>query len=152
MFILKYSFRLIHILSYGIFMGLLINDAFINNHSKGNKFNRHFIPQGYHVLLGIFFLISGFVNMIILLKENKYKRDFHLTLWKYLLYTKTCLFILLTPLFDNVIFPMVYSSQDNEYSSHLKAKMKLVIFLVGLLVSPFTRYYRETFLTKLKLD
>jgi len=139
MFLIKYIFRLIHITSYGVFSALLINQFL----SDSNKFQ---LNQTFNILLGIAFLLSGLINMIILINENKFLKDKNFKIWKYILYLKFISFIFLTPVFDKFILPLLYNNSENTFK--LKIKYKLVFFGIGLLLSPFARFYREKYLKK----
>lgn len=144
---LKYIFRLIHIASFGFYSAIFISEFVINDENKDFRLSTA-IPKKLHIIFGLLLSISGLINMIILIKDNKYQKDQFLTKWKYLLYFKFCLFILLTPFFDNIVLPLIPVLKDYKEQ---KMKIKCIFFLLGLLVSPYTRFYRESKLTKSKL-
>ena len=148
-FLLKYIFRLLHIGSYGVFSAILINDILIqDSESRISKL----MTKKEFILLALTLLISGFVNMIILIKENKYKKSKSLTFWKYLLYIKFCLFLLLTPFFDKIILPLIIKDAETSDLTRVKANFKFMFFTIGLLISSFTRFYREKYLIKEKIE
>lgn len=148
-FLLKYIFRLLHIGSYGVFSAILLNDILIqDSESKISKL----MTKREFILLALTLMISGFVNMIILIKENKFKKSKSLTFWKYLLYIKFCLFLLLTPFFERIILPLIIKDSENTDYTHVKANFKFMFFTIALIISSFTRFYRETYLIKEKIE
>ena len=105
------------------------------NYFFGNRADK---AKGYVILSalsGILLIISGIVNMILLYKEKNYDRESsEYKVWKYILYSKLVLVILLTPLFDK----------------HLSLEFKFYIALSMFLVSPFSRFYREYFIKSIE--
>ena len=155
----KYIFRLIHIGTFGFYSGLFLNEFIINyyNSNLDNVFLT-LIPKKLFIILGLFLAISGLINLIILIKENKYVKDYNLKIWKYILYFKLFLFLQLTPLLEKIALPVLFkynleSFDNNEklYSTSIY-KIKALVFLLALIVSPYARFHREKYLTKLKTD
>lgn len=137
---IKYVFRLLHIGSYGVFSAFLLGDYLT---PEGSQRLSKSVSSGFHALLGIILLASGLINMIILIIENKFKKDSNMSVWKYLLYAKVGLFLLLTPLYDKFIAPFFGINSEVDL-----IKAKLIFFTLALLLSPFTRFFREKYLIK----
>ncbi len=137
---IKYIFRLFHIGSYGIFSAFLLGDYMIPD---GNVKLSKLVSGGFHALLGIILLASGLINMIILIIENKYVKDGNTKIWKYLLYAKVSLLLFLTPLYDKIVAPFFGVNSEKDLIN-----AKLLFFTLALLLSPFTRYFREKYLVK----
>ena len=133
----KYFFRLLHVGLYGLlFAFLFVEKYFKDSYKKEN------IPKWF-ISIPIVFMIAGFVNMIILIKDNKYVKNGHLTFWKYLLYAKVGLFALLTPLWDKLL-----ASKLLGLDSETTINMRFLFFILALVISPYSRFYREAYLTK----
>lgn len=146
LFLIKYLFRLLHIGSYGLFSAVLIGDYVLGG--SGNNISSY-LTKFQHIVLGVILGASGLINMIILIKDNKYAKTRSLKVWKYLLYLKFVLFLLLTPLYDKFIAPNYYMQLLNLFGNY---PPKLVFFIISLVLSPFLRFYRENYLIKCKID
>lgn len=135
--LIKYFFRLVHITSESLYFAIILGDYALKERVSTQ------ISKANHILLGLAFLLSGLINMIILIVDNKYKKDKNTTIWKYLLFIKIGLFLFLTPLFDKFLGPLIGITEQSTHNS-----IKLTLILLGILVSCFTKNFRETYLIK----
>lgn len=135
MFVLKYMFRTLHIISFAFMFGNVAYDQFLSSRPNiGNKY------QTLSITFSVVIIISGLVNRFLLIKENKYKKDFHYKMWNYLLLFKLAASLFTTPLLDYFISLGNGTSEEKE---GLTVKIKFTLLLVVTLMSPFSRFYRE---------
>lgn len=139
-YIAKYLFRLLHVTTFGLIFGNLFYDYMFGKRIDTLKDTKsQYVSM--HVISSIVLMASGLINMIILIKENKYIKNTSYQVWKKLLIWKFMLSLVITPLLDRFIKDPVLA-------------FKIRVFTVcGLLVlSPFLRYFREYCLTAQKSE
>lgn len=143
MFIMKYIFRFLHMLSFAILFGFTSYDLFLN--TKVNK-DEYLISKQktLNILFFVIVMISGLVNMILLVKEKKYEKDTPYNIWKISLMIKFFLTLLITPILESLISIGVQT--QTEIDSYA-VPIKFTIMLIFILGSPFLRFYREYYLT-----
>jgi len=149
-FIIKYIFRLIHIVSFAFIFGNVSYDLFISRRVPINsqtstslqveKQNK--IYFGLTVAFYVLIILSGLINMIILVIEKKFVKDRNYNLWKYLLVIKTFVTIFLTPILDYFI----ELTTDEESAFTIALKIRFSFLLILTLISPFLRFLREYYL------
>jgi uncharacterized membrane protein len=123
--------------SFAIFFGNYLIDLSFGKRNITNSVNKK-IDIIFHTSSAVL-MISGLVNMIILVKENKYLKNSAYKLWKNLIIGKFFLSIMLTPLLEKVV-------RIDTPGVHWKIRLSIVMSL--FLMSPFLRYFREYYLTK----
>jgi len=149
LFAFKYFFRTLHMASFAILFGNFTLDAYFGERTvrKIQKKEFSIISHSAAAIL----LISGFINMIILIKENKYLKNFAYTLWKYILIIKFVFTIAITPLLEKIL-PLNMVATNLEINTNIKPlmyfKIRLTMILIIFLLSPFTRYLREGYMIK----
>lgn len=79
--------------------------------------------------------------MIILYKDNNYAKNSEYNKWKYMVYFKILLLGLMTPLLDKCLSAFSYDKAQI-------ATARFGIFLLALIISPYTRFYREKYCIK----
>jgi hypothetical protein len=142
-YIAKYLFRTLHMASFAFIFGNIFID---------NLFGKRLIAAGdertyklYHISSSVVLIVSGLINMIILIKENKYVKDFSFQIWKKLLVTKFVLSLLLTPLLEKILPIQKFTNNSTD----VYFKIRLYLILGMFLISPFLRFYREYKLKKM---
>lgn len=147
-FIIKYIFRLFHIVAFAFIFGNVAYDLFISRRVAldNNKIVNPELKKSNDIYFGltvafyIVLILSGLINMILLVVEKKFIKDKSYSLWKYLLITKTFMTIFLTPILDYFIS---LSTTDQEYIFQTALKIRFSFLLLLTLLSPFLRFYRE---------
>lgn len=135
-YILKYTFRSLHLLSFALIAGNMTYDNFFGKRSSHieksltQKFNMS------HVIFSVILMISGLINMIILVKENKYVKNVSYEVWKKLLIFKLILTLALTPVLELIL----------GGNTETNFKTRFYIVTLAFLISPFLRYFRESML------
>jgi hypothetical protein len=140
---MKYIFRSIHMASFALIFGNMTMDYYFGNRviQKINK-KEYLI---FHICSSIMLIISGLINMIILVKENKYIKNLSYKIWKNLLIGKFILSIFLTPVLDAIMTKILVGMNAGDKTMTLfRTRFALVVVLFVL--SPFIRYFREYFL------
>ncbi len=134
----KYIFRLLHITTYGLIFGNIFYDFVFGKRidNIGDNRSKYVI---IHVASSVILMISGFVNMVILVKENNYKKNTFYQIWKKLLIWKFLISFTLTPMLDKFI-------KDQS----LCFKIRVYVVCILLIISPFLRFFREYCLTSQK--
>lgn len=150
-FIIKYIFRLIHIISFSFIFGNVAYDLFISRRlaldsaaptdKELKKMND--IYFGLTCTCYILIIVSGLINMILLVDEKKYIKDNNHSLWKYLLIAKTFTTILLSPILD---FFIGLSTKNENYSFQIALITRFICLLLLTLLSPFLRFFREYYM------
>lgn len=141
-FSLKYFFRITHIFSFAMVFGNVSYDLFIkprlaiNDPEKG-KLNALMIT--FYVLI----IISGLVNMILLIVEKKFTKDKNYEIWKKSLIVKFIITIFITPALEGLISLGV---KDEDKVNSIATPIKFSVMLIFVLGSSFLRYFRETFM------
>jgi hypothetical protein len=141
----KYIFRTLHLGTFAFLFGNLICDWIFGKRSDAFSGETTRMYALLHAGSGLILMISGLINMIILIKEGRYKKDFYSRIWRYLLYAKFALTLTLTPILDAVV-------PNSENKGRVTMTIRLVAASVAFLVSPFMRYFREGYLTKSEDD
>lgn len=142
-FTLKYIFRTIHVLCFTLIAGNIWLDYIF-----GKRQIRKLMKPNYTILYAgscVFLVISGLINMILLVKENNYVKDKKYFMWKHLIIFKLALSLLLTPVLEKA-FPLIWQVSTNT-NEHFYVKLRAGITLFTVLLSPFLRYFREMALT-----
>lgn len=141
LFLTKYIFRALHMGAFAIFFGNYLLDYLFGKREVTSEFSKKYsiIFHSSTVIL----LVSGLINMIILVKENKFVKNTAYKIWKNILIGKFCLTLALTPLLEKII-PV--KDVANPHLVHMRIRIFLMI--VMFLISPFARFYRESYLIK----
>jgi hypothetical protein len=92
-------------------------------------------------------ILSGLINMILLIVEKKFVKDFHYEVWKKSLIAKFCITILLTPVLEKIV--NIFTSDEVKIDD-ISLKIRFPFMFLLFLASPFLRYYREHYLTREK--
>ncbi len=134
----KYLFRLLHVTTFGLIFGNLFYDYMFGKRIEGLGDNRSQYVM-WHVISSVLLMVSGLINMIILIKENKYIKNNYYNIWKKILIWKFFLTFAITPILDRFVKDTLLA-------------FKIRVFIVcGLLaISPFLRFFREYCLTPQK--
>jgi hypothetical protein len=140
---LKYSFRLFHIFAFAMVFGNVSYDLFIKRRVAGVDPNRG-VHLGLNILFYVLIIISGLVNMILLVIEKKFTKDFHYELWKKSLIVKFILTLFVTPILEALIS---ISVKDQDRIDSIALPIKFTLMFIFTLASPFLRFYREYYLT-----
>lgn len=138
-FSVKYLFRTLHMGTYALIFGNMAFDYMFGKRTLQDKRQYTFI----HIISCVVLMLSGLINMIILVKDNQYVKNLSYQTWKYVLMLKFFLTLSLTPLLEKL-----YTGTSEEL---FKIRFSLTVLL--LLLSPLLRYFRESNLIpgKLKL-
>lgn len=137
-----------HIASFAIIFGNLAMDFIFGQRSKSITGEDKSKYAMLHISTSLMLVISGLINMIILVFENKYKKNIAYAIWKYLLITKFFMSFVLTPLLEKIL-PLSYFTDMNvgsltmEDKSGIYFKVRVGVTLALFLISPLTRYIRE---------
>lgn len=141
----KYIFRTIHMGTYAFIFGNLFFDHFWGTRSiLRNQKNQY---KYFHIISSIMLILSGLVNMFILIKENSYVKDVKYKIWSLTLYLKFFLTMTITPLLEKFYPAFLLPENKNDHPSYY-LKLRLIIACIAFLLSPFLRYLRENFLTQ----
>jgi hypothetical protein len=105
----------------------------------------------FHVASCITLMISGLINMIILVKTNNYIKNLAYAVWKNILIGKFILTLALTPILEKIVPSGAFTqnpnvASDNTKNGNIYFKIRLTVVIMLFLFSPFLRYYRESFL------
>ena len=143
MFGVKYFFRFLHMISFAILFGNITYDLFIKRRVTSNDKIKG-KTESLNNLFYVVAIVSGLVNMILLIIEKKFHKDFNYGVWKKSLIMKFLLTLLITPLLDSLISMGV---QGADKVDSITIPIKFTIMLLFTLGSPFLRYYRENYMT-----
>ncbi len=138
-FVLKYSFRVVHMFSYAMVFGNVSYDLFMGRRAQPESSDENlyfYLMLAFYVLI----IISGIANMVLLIIENKYIKDFNYELWKKSLVVKFLLTIFMTPALEGLI---ALGIDDRDRVNRIADPIKFSIMLVFVLGSSFLRYFRE---------
>jgi hypothetical protein len=139
----KYIFRLFHIFAFAMVFGNVSYDLFIKKRVSGvDKFSG--VNQGLNIFFYVLIMVSGLVNMILLVVEKKFIKDFHYEVWKKSLIVKFILTLFVTPMLEALIS---ISEKDQDKIDSVALPIKFSLMLIFTLASPFLRFYREYYLT-----
>ena len=141
MFIIKYVFRSLHLLSFALIFGNVCYDFYFGKRFAKVEGDAKLAIIASSVIL----IISGLVNMILLIVEQKYEKTSSYNLWKRLIILKFFLTFSLTPLLEK-IFKLVGANEESC------PNVRLGIMVILFLMSPFLRYYREQNLIPMNLN
>lgn len=139
-FITKYIFRALHLASFAFILGNLIVDYFFGKRTLETEDIKHNYTK-LHKYAGVIVIISGLVNMALLVAESKFKKDFHFNIWKGILWAKLFATLSMTPLLEKVFAESLNKETNCQ-------QIRVLFLSLAFLSSPFLRYYREKFLTK----
>jgi hypothetical protein len=145
---IKYIFRVFHIGSFALIFGNLFVDYLFEQRSKTISATDRSNYVLLHISSSVLLMISGLVNMIILIYENKYAKNTSYTIWKYLLIFKFFMSLVLTPLLEKIL-PLNYFTEKNvntltiEDKSRIYFKVRVGVTLALFLISPLLRFLRE---------
>jgi uncharacterized membrane protein len=138
-FSIKYIFRTLHMISFALIFGNACYDIYF-----GKRFPKlQGATLALNIISSLVLIISGLINMILLIVEKKYEKDSSYQLWKRILIGKFFLTLLLTPLLDKS-FNLL--NLDVENVPNVRFSLMTLMFLV----SPFLRFYREYYLLPTK--
>ena len=142
-FFTKYLFRALHMASFGVIFGHMILDQLFGKRILADRkgFTIFFVSSC------VVLMASGLINMLILIKENKFVRNQNYEIWKKLLIFKFFLSFSLTPLLEKLI-PIKVDESDSSNSTNIFFKIRLGLVLLMFLMSPFLRFFREYYLKK----
>jgi hypothetical protein len=130
-YLAKYTFRLLHVTTFGLIFGNLFYDYLYGKRIDTLGDNRkEYVTM--HIISSVVLMVSGLINMIILVKENNYVKNTYYQVWKKLLIWKFMLTFAITPLLERFI-------KDQA----LCFKIRVYVVCGLLLISPFLRYFRE---------
>jgi putative copper export protein len=149
MFITKYVFRTLHMGSFAILAGNFFMDYLFGMRSQNISNEQRKLFKWINIIMGIVLILSGLISMIILIVDNKFMKTFSYEVWKKLLILKFFLTLSLTPLLERFI-PLIYQTKS-ETESELVFKIRFFIILLLFFLSPFLRYYRESYLIKTRI-
>jgi hypothetical protein len=144
-FVTKYIFRTLHMATYGFIFGNLVFDFLFGR--RNIKITDKNYYKFFHIFSCVVLMVAGVINMIILIKENNYVRNFYYEIWKKSLIFKVFLTLGLTPILEKLTPSYLIPRSDNALYF---LKIRLVIATVLFFLSPFLRYWRESFLTSQK--
>lgn len=130
-YILKTFSRLFHLLSGGFFLGQVFNIFAVLTCGTPDT------TGTLQVWMWVLSVITGLGNMIILIMIRKPQKEAH-SLWKYLLYAKLVLWLLLLSPLLNWLLALVSTP-----SSQTTAWFQLWLVLAMLCLSVGARFYRE---------
>jgi hypothetical protein len=140
-FCTKYVFRTLHLASFAFLVGNIVVDYLFGKRTASMELTAKQAYTKLHIAASIVVIVSGLINMALLLVESKFKKDSHYKVWKLILWIKFFATLTLTPVLERVL----PSTTDKELYCQ---QIRLVLITGTFLVSPFLRYYREKFLTK----
>ena len=138
MFGVKYFFRFLHMISFAILFGNITYDLFVKRRVTSNDKIKG-KTESLNTLFYVVAIVSGLVNMILLIIEKKFEKDFNYGVWKKSLIVKFFLTLLITPLLDWLISIGVQGADKIEL---VAIPIKFAIMFLFTLGSPFLRYYR----------
>lgn len=134
----RYVFRCLHLLGFSMIFGNLFHDSlFLPRFPEENT--KYF---QINLIFQICLIVSGFINFLLIIYSNKYKKNFHYELWKIFIFVKLILAVLITPIFE-ICLELIF--KENKLLINTKA-LRLYVYLGIILLSIFLRYYREQFL------
>jgi len=142
-FTLKYIFRFIHIFSFAMLFGNISYDLFVKRRTTSTETYRN-THLALDILFYVLIIVSGLVNMVLLIIEKKFNRDFYYEVWKKSLIVKFILTIFLTPLLEALIS---IGEKDKEKIDSIALPIKFSFMLVFTLYSCFLRFFREYYMT-----
>lgn len=141
-FFLKFTFRFFHIFSFSILFGNVSFDLFVKQRINSNDPQKG-LNMGLNIFFNILIITSGLINMILLIKEKKYVKDFYYELWKKSLIIKFFLSLFVTPILDASI--SIWISEYDQVN-RLAVPIKFSLMLIFTLWSNFVRYFREYYM------
>lgn len=106
------------------------------------------------MVMGLLLIFSGFSNMIIVIIKTK-PQKVH-PLWKYMMYAKFFLTLLITPLFD-LVYNAIFTSSDSSEEELKNAKLwihilKLIFICLIMAIAVYSRYFREVVVHNFKIS
>ncbi len=143
-FPLKLTFRFLHMFSFAIVFGNVCYDLFVKRRINPSD-NQKGLYFGMNILFYVILIVSGLINMLLLIWEKKFNKDFHYEVWKKSLIAKFFLTIFLTPLLETLISLGI---KDEEKVNNIAIPIKFTIMIIFTLGSSFLRFFREYFMTQ----
>ena len=114
------------------------------NTLKGRKGDENKNPyKGLNIAFYVLIIISGLVNMILLIVEKKYIKDFSYELWKKSLIVKFIITILITPALEGLI---ALGVKEEDKVNSIAIPIRFTVMLIIFFGSSFLRYHREYFM------
>ena len=129
--------------SFAMLFGNVSYDLFIANRTNASDPKKG-TESGLNHLFYTMIIISGLTNMLLLIYEKKYIKDFQYELWKKSLIIKTIVTILISPLLEVIIS---LSVKEEDQISSVAGPIRFSVMLLMTMGSPFLRFYREYFMT-----
>lgn len=139
-FLTKYMFRAVHLATFALIFGNITLDYYLDKRSSHLSADLRQTYIKIHIISSVALVVSGLVNMIILVKENKFKKDLAYNVWKSILMFKFFATLTLTPILERAVPNYLHKEDDIR-------KIRLTVVIGLFLVSPFLRYFREKFLS-----
>jgi hypothetical protein len=140
---LKYLFRLIHMISFAFIFGNCSYDLFLERRLELNDPKKKSFV-GLTVTFSILLILSGLINMYLIIREKNFIKDIHYNVWKHSLYTKVLISIFLTPLLEILVG---IQQTDPIKIQDTSTVVRFSFLLLLTLYSPFLRYYREYYVS-----
>ena len=127
--------------SFAILFGFVSYNLFLKNNYDEDLLSKQ---KTLNILFYVIVMISGLVNMILLVKEKKYEKDSQYKVWKVSFIIKLFLTLLITPILESLI--SIGVKTQGEIDTYA-VPIKFTIMLIFILGCPFLRFYREYYLT-----
>ena len=127
--------------SFAILFGFVSFILFLKNNYDEDLLSKQ---KTLNILFYVIVMISGLVNMILLVKEKKYEKDSQYKVWKVSFIIKLFLTLLITPILESLI--SIGVKTQGEIDTYA-VPIKFTIMLIFILGCPFLRFYREYYLT-----
>ena len=141
---LKLIFRFLHMFSYAIVFGNVSYDLFVKRRVNSSDSHKG-LNLTLNIVFYVFLIISGLTNMLLLIWEKKFNKDFNYEIWKKSLITKFFITLLLTPLLESVISLGI---KDEDKVNDIANPLKFTVMLLFTLGSSYLRYFREYYMTQ----
>ena len=138
-FLLKYFMRCLHLLTFAYLFGHVSYDLYFGKRFPSLTGNNLASTVSFIVVL----IISGIINMILIIIEKKFEKDNHYQIWKKILIAKLFITIFLTPLLEKIV--NIFTSNASIIDD-ISLKIRFPLMFLLFLSSPFLRYYREHYL------
>ena len=132
----KYVFRTLHMMSFAFLFGNYSYDYYFGPRQVSEDLISSL--RKTNISMGIILVISGFINMLVLLKEKNYVKNTAYKVWRRTFEVMFCVsLVCFTPLFD-----IILKKLGNENKEQI-LKWKIFIMAIIFVLSPFLRFYRE---------
>ena len=131
--------------SFAFIFGNLLFDKFLGTRVI-NTIDRKSYSL-FYISSCLILMVSGLINMILLIKENKYQKDKWYQIREKILILKFVFTFLLTPVLEK-IFPIrlfvdisADSNKNNSDVSNFYFNIRFYVVLIIFLLSPFLRFF-----------